>query len=678
MIKKYLFAAGMALLSVVTGAQSVFDMPRLFPQHRRTLSQFMAALQNNNLPQAESAALTGTKLFPRDANWHYNVACVRARDNQPKSALEWLEKAVKLGFSDRRAIASDRDLVSLRKYPDFDRILKLADETAGNANKNPTLSRGLVTDVPMGMSAEVTAANTQWNWDPNQGGYMTTLFRPVPGKKVNPKDYRGPCADRIRAWMEDGTAAGNAGDFYVNRDEDTAVASYDSFPGLTPVLYGEEAVRANAHRGPANGLFSTGLSALPIIGNSAFGLPQVSPFWRSLPRMLATDRTQAQIAARLAVSNQLWIYDATQDVTDPILGDLQVTHLTHIVSTAAGKNVLPPKAQQQMTDLILAALAAMHPETKAEMYRHGQLVSTVQMLLRKSLKGAPDYFTPEAHPIAFNPEAIDAEALVTNAHNLRPATLPPVFAIRVRQESMPRKFIDFFDLDNSEGIVDTPMCITRILRGTQQVRRLTVEAVTPAESDTSFRWFTVSGDPKAITFRPLLPNGALTTIEAKWQGIFTHHGRPCRRVDLACVAVRPDGSVSAPAFVSLRALGNERRTFRPDGKPLSVDYTVPKSGYIYEDPVLTAFKNWTDTYRYDARGVLLGWTRTRPNAPSQDFDAQGRRIVEKTQDGRPAKLVNVTYLPRVLQRNRAVEMPAVELLQTDTGEPFAAERPSSL
>ena len=82
------------LVAVAAWGQSVFDMPRLFPQHKRTLSQFVESLGRGDLLAAESAARAGVKLFPQDANWHYNVACVCARAGRTEEALDWLKKAV--------------------------------------------------------------------------------------------------------------------------------------------------------------------------------------------------------------------------------------------------------------------------------------------------------------------------------------------------------------------------------------------------------------------------------------------------------------------------------------------------------------------------------------------------------------------------------------------------------
>jgi len=49
----------------------------------------------------------------------YNVACAFARDSELKEALEWMHRAIDLGFSDKDALLSDPDLAALRSLPEF-------------------------------------------------------------------------------------------------------------------------------------------------------------------------------------------------------------------------------------------------------------------------------------------------------------------------------------------------------------------------------------------------------------------------------------------------------------------------------------------------------------------------------------------------------------------------------
>ena len=668
--KRLVALAALAFAGAV-GAQSVFDMPRLFPRHLFYLQQFINAAQRGDLFAAETAARAAAKLFPNDANWHYNIACVCARDNRTEEALDMLAKAVELGFTDTRKLRSDADLATLWGLPRFSEIEARAKTLAANPPRNATLSAAIVRDVLAGNEAIVDAADTQWEWDPARGGFMTTLLRPrmdtAPDAAAQTKTYNGPCPDLVRPWLE-GNPAAYEGVLYVNRDEDRAAARYDAFPGLTPVVYSEDAVRAGAHQGEANGLFSSGVRPLMTVGNSILAMA-ATPFWRTLPRKIATTPNALGLAARLAAANQLYVYDVTLDYTRGT-GDLLVgNNIAFIPSTdLTNEKPNPAEAQRELTELILAAFAAFSPETKEAIERNGLLVPTIQRLLRQSQKGAPDYFSAAAHPTAFDPKRIDKEAFLKAAHALTPETLPPPLALSVRMERAPLVGVEFFDAVGSEALADTPQCITRIFRGTARWRSLTVAAQTPG---CTFRWFIVGGDPEKIRITPQTSDGALATLAVAWHAPYERDGRPSRRVDIACVAVRPDGTASAPAFVSFRFLANERRVYEGN-RLVSVDYTAPESGFVYEDPLLTTFKNWRDDYLYAPDGTLLGWERHHPGKANADrFDARGRRVTETNPDGTPKTVVPVRYFPRQIQGADGLSAPVLELLQMDNGAPTA-------
>jgi len=58
-----------------------------------------------------------------DAKVAYNVACAYARDAKFTEALEWIYRAIDLGFEDKNALASDPDLEALRSLPEFDALV---------------------------------------------------------------------------------------------------------------------------------------------------------------------------------------------------------------------------------------------------------------------------------------------------------------------------------------------------------------------------------------------------------------------------------------------------------------------------------------------------------------------------------------------------------------------------
>ncbi len=65
------------------------------------------------------------RLQPTNATAHYNLACSLALMKRLPEALTTLAQAIALGYDDADWMASDPDLVALRKRPDFQTLLEL-------------------------------------------------------------------------------------------------------------------------------------------------------------------------------------------------------------------------------------------------------------------------------------------------------------------------------------------------------------------------------------------------------------------------------------------------------------------------------------------------------------------------------------------------------------------------
>ena len=69
-------------------------------------------------------------LVPDNPTVHYNLACSLALAGHPTDALDSLETAVGLGYSDAGFLLEDADLTSLRSERRFTDLLKRIEETA--------------------------------------------------------------------------------------------------------------------------------------------------------------------------------------------------------------------------------------------------------------------------------------------------------------------------------------------------------------------------------------------------------------------------------------------------------------------------------------------------------------------------------------------------------------------
>lgn len=66
-----------------------------------------------------------SRLCKEDPIAHYNLACSFSLTGQPKKALQSLNKAIRLGYSDFRYMRRDPDLKPLHGDPGFKKILQL-------------------------------------------------------------------------------------------------------------------------------------------------------------------------------------------------------------------------------------------------------------------------------------------------------------------------------------------------------------------------------------------------------------------------------------------------------------------------------------------------------------------------------------------------------------------------
>ncbi len=379
---------------------------------------------------------------------------------------------------------------------------------------------------------------------------------------------------KLRLWYANGSAAGNIGDLYDNRDRGHSRLPLNQFPQLTAVTYAPSAVERSMDFGLQTHLLFDRVT----LGNSSTAAGGGA--WRSNPRQIYMRPGGPAALYHQYRANHLYVYPEHKD-HDPGHNDIGGGHgdvipaNTPYVITSQGSS----GSDRAFLRAIACTLAAFDPQTKQALARHGLLMPTVQMILRRCYRGIEsdeDYRTGRAHPTVFEEGGINVEAMIEMAHDMTRDALPPFVQIAVIAESEPLLGRDYFEIDEAQKLFDTPAAIARVFRTTEHVYRMVVAAAgTDVHGrELSYHWAVLRGDAERITITPRNAPGTHVEIKVAYHGrrpIQAGHPMASNRVDIG-VFVTNGVHSSAPAIVSINTLDCERRTYSTDGRILEVDY----------------------------------------------------------------------------------------------------------
>jgi hypothetical protein len=222
-----------------------------------------------------------------------------------------------------------------------------------------------------------------------------------------------------------------------------------------------------------------------------------------------------------------------------------------------------------------------------------------------------------------------------------------VVQLKVLEEDQGVVGRDYFDIGPRERFFDTPCAIARIVKSSKYEHRMVVSA--EGSKDIRHRPLTyhcavLRGDAALIRINRLNAEGSKVELIVPYhsrRAIAPGNERESNRVDIGAF-VHNGAYYSAPALISLCTLDNEKRVYDEKHRIRSVDYNDPAVRDNYVDPFLDFRKDWRDEYHYADDGTLLGWTRIR-GPRREEFTAAGLLILEKANDGKPAKTAQVSY-----------------------------------
>ena len=384
--------------------------------------------------------------------------------------------------------------------------------------------------------------------------------------------------DLIRQWKSEGTAAGNDGDYYDNRDRGHSELKLTPYPGMLKIPYGEQDRKVNRDWGAQMVLIPR-----VVFGNSSTASPPTATGSNS--RIYYTARGGIEFLYQQYTHNNLYVYPEHRD-HDPGhnglpagsnpeggYGDLFPANTPYLI-TAQGSSGF----DQPFLKAIGYTLASFRPEVKKKLIETGLLMPTIQMIFRSTNKHLQpnQYLTPQAHPTAFDMTWVDELKMAQMAHDIKLEKIPPMVQLRVLQEEQMQNGRDFFESGPSERQSDSPCAIARIFRGVERTRRMKISAEGSYDINKlplKFHWVILRGDEKLITIKPTA-DGTQADLAVSW-----HERRPTfpgsiidsNRIDIGVFA--HNGTYfSAPAFITLFCLDDEARTYDEKGNIVEVAY----------------------------------------------------------------------------------------------------------
>ena len=386
----------------------------------------------------------------------------------------------------------------------------------------------------------------------------------------------GEVGDLLRQWYAKGTAAGNVGDYYDNRDRGHSRLKMEEYPQLQQITYSDEDRKQQKDYAVQRTILHH-----VVFGNSSTSAPLNNG--GSNVRTYYTNPGGMAFLYNQYTHNNIYIYPAHHDYWQRDgHGDVLPTNSPYLIASKGSSG-----SDRKYMNAVAQTLAAFRPDVKKKLIETGFLMPTIQMILRYSAAGNwLEYMKGGAHRTAGI--GVNNLKMVKIAHELQIDEIPPLVQLKVIEEDEPLNGEDYFSPGKSIKLADTPVVIARIFRGKSFWHRMVVSAEASFDldgRDISFYWKVLQGNPQEISIQPLNQAGSVVEIKIPY-----HHRQPTiqngdletNRVDIG-VFVKSGKYYSAPGFITSFSLDNESRTYDEDEHILEIGYGMGKSVFEISD-----------------------------------------------------------------------------------------------
>lgn len=387
------------------------------------------------------------------------------------------------------------------------------------------------------------------------------------GRQVPPSGRQRPEDKLLNKWWAEGSAAGNVGDWYDNRDRGHSMLRIaTAHPQMQQVSYSEEELARRAD-------WAVQRRLLPFVtlGNSSTSAePRKGG---SNPRQYYTLAQGIGFLYGQYRANNLYVYPEHRDYDPghnqrPGFGDLYPTNTPYLVISQGSSG-----SDQTFLHALAYTLAAFRPEVKRELIEEKLVAPTLQYIMRrcyKDLETPEDYLTGKAHPTVFLGTQLDLMKMINAAHNMTIDTVPPLIQLEVLEED----FVEAVGPQRTEKLADTPAVVARVHREPGYRKRMVLSAKKSFDvggKALEYRWVVLRGDPQRIKIL-LSDGGSVAELLIPYHDRSPIHpgaAMESNRVDIGVFADN-GSSYSAPGFVTVFYPDNENRTYDRNGRLLEI------------------------------------------------------------------------------------------------------------
>ena len=299
--------------------------------------------------------------------------------------------------------------------------------------------------------------------------------------------------------------------------------------------------------------------------------------------------------------------------------------------------------------------AALSPQLMASIRRCRLLGPTLQWIVRASRcnpTNEASYFKTSAHPAAFAETDFSRTNLLAFARNLSALQIPPAAVVELVSEETSDRIplcpavpgVDYPGVF-PETTFATPFGIGLVIRAPEDRRvfRFRAGAFPASRAKVSFKWAVFNGWAAVWDWtREQRASDGYGRVIVSAEELFRR-----RRIDIAVFARWDEGSWSAPAIISFYASPYESRTYR--NHALEQIRYVPqvRNPPPYDISAICTPADWTDSYEYDEKNLITGFSRRLPDAISGVmFSTLNEQIVETHPNGMPRIAGKVRYFIR--------------------------------